>query len=87
MAYDHDAAQRQYRLFKTALTRALNKANRSTDKRDWQGVLREARRFRDYYRTSAEPMPDFWARWQRAADDAYFNLQRAGIEVERVDLD
>ncbi len=79
MTYDRNNAQQTYRRFKSALTRAVNK-------KDWQGVLLQARKFRDYYRTSDEPMPDFWSRWQRAADDAYFNLQRQGITCERVDI-
>lgn len=79
MSYDNAKAQAQYRKFKTALTRAVNK-------KDWPGVLREAKRFRDYYETSDEPMPDFWSRWQRAADDAYYNLQRAGIDAERITI-
>lgn len=79
MSYDNNAAQAKFRSFKTRLTRVMNK-------KDWHGVLREAASFRDYYRDSAEPMPDDWSRWQRAADDAFYALRRQGETVERVQI-
>lgn len=79
MSYDNTKAQKTFRGFKTRLTRAQNS-------KDPLKVLAECRRFRDYYRTSDEPMPDFWARWQNAADDAYFELVRAGKNAQRVEI-
>lgn len=79
MSYDNAVAQTKFRSFKTRLSRVLNK-------KDWHGVLREAKAFRDYYASSAEPMPDDWHRWQRAADDAFFALRREGGNVEQVQI-
>src|SRR5205823_733468 len=45
--------------------------------------------FDHYYRTSPEPVPDDWNRWQNAADDAVLALQRQGVAFEPLghDLD
>lgn len=77
--YDNAVAQKTFRGFKTQLTRAINA-------KDPNKVLAECRRFRDYYASSAEPMPDFWSRWQRAADDAFFDLRRQGKDAARVEI-
>ena len=71
--------QSTFRKFKSALTRAQNK-------KDPAAILAECKRFRDYYRDSVEPLPDSWARWQRAADDAYFDLLRAGKDATRIEI-
>lgn len=60
----------KYRGFKSALTRALNAKN-------WLKVIAVADAFKAYYeRPDAEPYPDDWSRWQRAREDALFQLQR-----------
>jgi len=69
MSYDHDKAQAKYTQFKSRLTRALNT-------KDHARILAECKAFFDYYADSAEPMPDYWHRWQRAQFDATFALQR-----------
>lgn len=63
MAYDNELAQKNYRKLKTALTRAINS-------KDPKKIHAEVLRFKNHYDNSPEPYPDFWSRWQRAADDA-----------------
>ena len=70
-SYDPEEAQKTYRQFKQRLTKALNA-------KDWQAVLREAEAFEQHYENSPEPYPDDWSRWQRAKDDAEFELRRQG---------
>jgi indole-3-glycerol phosphate synthase len=77
--YDNAKAQKTFRAFKSALTRALNHKGHAE-------IIAECKRFRDYYRNSAEPLPDDWARWQRAADVSYFALMREGKHAERIEI-
>lgn len=65
-----DLQRKIYRGFKTQLTRALNK-------RDWRKVIEVADAFNCYYSDPAHPpFPDDWSRWQRAKDDAQYQLKR-----------
>ena len=71
MSIDYVTAQKRFRAFKSALTRAINS-------KDPHKVIRETERFFAYYvRSDTEPAPDDWARWARAADDAQYAIQRA----------
>jgi hypothetical protein len=73
MSIDYAAAQRQYRTFKSTLTRRVNA-------KDWPGVIALWHVVNAYYEDpSHEPWPDDWHRWERAADDAQFALQRAEV--------
>ena len=61
--------QKKYVQFKSKLTRAINS-------KDPEKVLTEVKAFEDYYKQSKDGIPDDWARWQRAADDATVKLKR-----------
>lgn len=69
MSYDHAVAQKKYRSFKSRLTRLQHQKNH-------QGIIDLYIEFRNYYTHSAEPMPDLWHRWLRAAEDATYALSR-----------
>jgi hypothetical protein len=84
--YDPALAQRRFRTFKTTLTRRLTIARRQQTEAAWRAVLDAVRAFADYYRNSAEPMPDFWHTWLRAGDDAVFALRRLGVSVTPVEF-
>jgi len=71
------AKMSRYQKQKSALTRAINKKNPML-------VLAEVSMFRDYYRQSGEPYPDDWSRWQRAADDAVWELRRQGKFAQEI---
>jgi hypothetical protein len=68
-----------YQKLKSKLTRAQNS-------KDPYKVLAEVRKFSSYYNSISEPLPDDWSRWQRAADDAVYELQRKGVKIERETL-
>jgi hypothetical protein len=74
MTYNAADAQARYRKFKTLLTRSLNIAKDRRRPEDWRKVQAECAAFFAYYESSAEPMPDYWHRWERARDDARFAL-------------
>jgi len=76
MTYNAADAQAKYRKFKTLLTRALNTAKARRRAEDWRKVQAECAAFFAYYESSAEPMPDYWHRWQIARDDAHYELER-----------
>lgn len=59
--------QRDFRNFKSALTRAQNRE-------DWEAVIRCANRFEEYFNARGI-FPDDWARWERAKEDATFRLR------------
>lgn len=63
--------QKQYRTFKATLTRRRNRA-------DWQGVIDLWAEFTHYFDSRDAAWPDDWRRWERAAEDAQFALQRIG---------
>lgn len=70
MATDYLAAQKRFRLFKSALTRATNT-------KDPHKVIAACDAFFAHYeRADSEPFPDDWHRWERARDDARYTLQR-----------
>jgi hypothetical protein len=86
MSFDPAFAQRQYQTFKAVLTRRLNVAQAQQTVVAWRAVLQAVEAFAAYYRVSAEPMPDFWHRWQRAGDDAVFALRRLDVSVSPVEF-
>lgn len=53
--------------FKSALTRAENRS-------DWRKVIEVADSFEHYFDERDLPLPDNWARWARAKEDAEFKL-------------
>lgn len=61
--------QRMFRSFKSRLTRRRNL-------KDHHGVIRLWAEFRQYYDNSDQPWPDDWRRWERAAEDASYALDR-----------
>jgi len=60
---------RTYRAQKAALTRAQNSG-------DPRKVVVECNRFFDEYENENRPTPDNWHRWNIAAQDAEFAIQR-----------
>ena len=62
-------AQAKYQSFKSRLTRLKKQ-------QDHYGIIDLWREFETYYQDSAEPMPDLWRNWERAAEDSQLALQR-----------
>lgn len=71
---DTHALNHEYRQQKTRLTRAVNVAKRAPSEPAYRKVIAECRAFADYYNDANLPLPDDWARWQRAEDDARLTL-------------
>lgn len=69
---DRHLSHAEYRTLKSRLTRAL--------KRGPAAVLAEVNYFRAACR--GRVMPDDWHRWNIAATDAIFALQRTGVYVD-----
>ncbi len=61
--------QKMFRSFKSRLTRRQNL-------KDYHGIIKLWEDFKRFYDYSDQPWPDDWRRWQRAAEDAAFTLQR-----------
>lgn len=76
MSYDNAKAQKQYKLFKTRLTRALNAARKTPTVKTWDKVIAEVNAFEKYYETADEPWPDFSNRWMVAREDAQREIRR-----------
>lgn len=68
MSIDYAEAQRLFRKHKGALTRALKKGP--------DAVLEEVDAFYADFRNANLPLPDDWARWERAKTDAQFQIAR-----------
>lgn len=68
MSIDYAEAQRLYRKHKGALTRAKKKGP--------DAVLEEVDAFYADFRHAGLPLPDDWARWERAKDDARWDILR-----------
>ena len=64
--------QGQYRLQKAQLTKAQNA-------KDWPKVIALADTFEKHWEQRGIGVPDDWARWQRAKEDAQLELRRAPI--------
>lgn len=80
-AYDRDVAQKTFKQFRTALTKATNAAkvvglSPEQQVEKLKAVIAEADKFSAYYEDSAEPWPDSHHDWVRAKDDAEFAIQR-----------
>jgi hypothetical protein len=69
---DYAAAQKRVKYYRGQLTRLQNKQNNSGIIALWAAMQFEFER-------NGWALPDSWARWQRAADDARYALQRADI--------
>lgn len=61
---DYDAANKEFRQQKSALTRAINSGDRE------KVLLACAKAVREWNQP-ARAWPDNWSRWQRALDDAF----------------
>lgn len=62
--------QKDYQNFKRNLTRAINSKNPLR-------VLTECNKFDAYFgRSDGPPYPDDWSRWQRAREDANYQIAR-----------
>lgn len=66
MIKDSPADRLAYRNFKSRLTRAQNA-------KDWRTVIEVANQFDAYY-ADVSP-PDDWQRWNRAREDAQFQIR------------
>lgn len=67
---DYDAANAACKRFKAALTRARNK-------RDPNAIIKVADDFEKFFADKGWPLPDNWSLWDRAKEDALFELRRA----------
>jgi hypothetical protein len=67
---DYDAANAACKRFKAALTRARNK-------RDPNAIIKVADDMEAFFNANGWPLPDGWALWDRAREDAHFALRRA----------
>lgn len=70
MTIDYAEAQRLFRKHKGALTRAT--------KRGPEAVLIEVDAFFADFDAARLPLPDDYARWERAAEDARYAIRREG---------
>ena len=61
--------QAAFRSFKSKLTRRVNR-------KDWHSVIALWHEFKAFYDNNDQPWPDDWRRWERAAEDARYTLQR-----------
>jgi hypothetical protein len=68
--------QRTFRMFKSALTRAVNLARKEPSVPHYQRIVDLAASFDVYYSAPGRVFPDDWARWRRAGDDATYALAR-----------
>lgn len=66
---DYTAANAAARKFKAAVTRAKNK-------KDHTGVVKAVRDFEKYFEDKNWPLPDNWAFFDVARNDAEFALRR-----------
>ncbi len=69
MPIDYRDAQKLFVTFKGKLTRLQNR-------KDLQGIINLWNEFQHAFDSRGLPWPDDWRRWERAADDATFELQR-----------
>lgn len=69
MALDYAIENKMFRTFKGRLTRAKNSG-------DPRKVIAAVAEFDAYYSQPGKVYPDDWARWERAKDDALFELRR-----------
>jgi hypothetical protein len=67
---DYAAANAATRRFKAALTRAKNQKNHDA-------VIKVADDMEAVFRAKGWPLPDAWARWDVAREDARFAKERA----------
>lgn len=67
---DYDAANAAGKRFKAALTRAKNK-------KDPHAIIKVANDFTAFFESKGWPLPDNWSLWERAKEDAEFELRRA----------
>lgn len=65
---DYAKANREYRLQRTALTRAVNSGDPAKVVAAVEKALRE---------WEGQPWPDEWSRWRNALDDAWSKFQRS----------
>jgi hypothetical protein len=71
--YDSPAARAKYRTFKSRLTRLTNA-------KDHAGLIALWAEFKAFYNDHDFPMPDDWRRWERAAEDAKYELARMAAD-------